>query len=431
MNDTNARLAVLLRRFLENTCTRPELQELLEMIARQPDSDMLRLSLEEQWKNVSGAEGISNAQEKLEELLRKTRPLAEETNINEGKKIRGLWPAVNRWPRVAVAAAFVLVLASSYYLYFMTSSSMPERSAGVSLHDVPPGSERAILTLADGREILLDSAGAGTLAKQGNTRILKLDKGALAYEATDQSTLRPHAEQYNTLATPHGGQFRVILPDGTQVWLNAASSLRYPAAFTGSRREVELTGEAYFEVATQSRHSSAISGKIPFIVRVNGMEVEVLGTHFNINAYENEEHVTTTLLEGSVAVTAVSYAGTNNGKKKEDRKLLKPGQQAQMDSPRMAGPTGDREIRIFSDVNTRAATGWKNGYFLFEHSSLAVVMRQLERWYDIEVVYQGAVPEQYFGGRIPRDLSLSKVTTILEQSGVQFKISGRQLIVLE
>lgn len=430
MSDPNERLAVLLRRFLENKCSRLELQELMEMIAQRPDSDALRHVMKEEWDNVAETEGISNAHARLEEMFRESRPGAGGANGVQRKHIKALWPAMNSWSRIAAAVAFVLILAGGYYLNFNGNTKTSVASAETTLEDIPPGSERAVLTLADGREILLDSRDPGAVATQGNVRILKLDSGLLAYEPIDD-TVPLNAEQYNVLATPRGGQFQLTLPDGTRVWLNAASSLRYPAAFTRSKREVELTGEAYFEVATWSGNSGSGSGKLPFIVRVNGMEVEVLGTHFNINAYENEANVETTLLEGSVAVTAASYTKTAINKSTESRKVLRPGQQAQIANPRAIVSDADQEIKVVSDVNTRAITAWKNGYFLFEHSSLPVVMRQLERWYNIDVVYEGAIPQQYFGGRIPRNLSLSELISVLEQNQVQFKISGRKLIILD
>lgn len=430
MSDSNERLAVLLRRFLEDRCTRVEVQELIDIIARRPDSGTLRELMKEQWNNISETEGIADPQAKLEKMLRETRPAADETNTEQGKDIRPLWPTMNSWARVAAAAAFVLVLAGGYYLNFNGSTKRSEVSIEPTVEDIPPGSERAVLTLADGRKILLDNRDPGAVATQGNVRILKLDSGLLAYQPIDQAA-SADAAQYNTLETPRGGQFQVTLPDGTRVWLNAASSLRYPATFSGSSREVELTGEAYFDVATRHENSSDGSAKIPFIVRVNGMKVEVLGTHFNINAYGNEETVETTLLEGSVAVTPVQHPEGNKHQSSEHRTVLRPGQQAQIANPRMGGTGDDQEVKVVSDVNLDAVIAWKNGYFLFEHSSLPVVMRQLERWYNIDVVYAGAIPQQFFGGRIPRNLSLSQVIFVLEQNAVKCEIRGRKLIILD
>lgn len=382
------------------------------MVAQHPDSEMLRHVLQEQWNNAGGTAGIPDAQAKLEDLLKTTRTDTGGTDA-AGDEITGLsrfWKG-SRW-RFAAAAA-ILFLAGGAYLLFGPKDQEPDILVKERPQDVAPGGERATLTLADGTAILLDSTGSGVLAQQSGMQIVKLDSGQLAYQAGDQGGTEK--EQYNTLTTPRGGQYRVTLPDGTRVWLNAASSLRYPAAFTGGERNVELNGEAYFEVASRE--------KMPFIVQLNGMEVEVLGTHFNIMAYEDENTIQTTLLEGSVAVSTKSPQAGNKKQETKNSKRLKPGQQA-----RLSKGTADLEI---AEVNTNEAVAWKDGFFQFERASLPVVMRQLERWYNIEVVYEGAIPEQYFGGRIPRNLPLSKIISVLEHNKVRFRIEGRRLIILK
>jgi ferric-dicitrate binding protein FerR (iron transport regulator) len=265
-------------------------------------------------------------------------------------------------------------------------------------NDIAPGGNKAMLTLADGSRIVLDEARNDTLGQQGNTSIIKTQNGQVQYHAAGNTA----TVTYNTLSTPRGGQYQLTLPDGTRVWLNAASSLHFPTAFTGNHRTVELTGEGYFEVA-------ALPGK-PFLVKANGADITVLGTHFNIMAYANEQAMAVTLLEGAV----------NVGRNGTVKKLL-PGQQARI--------TGNNSIMV-SGTDVQEAVAWKNGYFIFDRADITTVMRQLERWYDIEVVYEGAPPEMRFGGGMQRSLPLSGILRLLEKNGVLFKIEGRKITVL-
>jgi ferric-dicitrate binding protein FerR (iron transport regulator) len=226
-----------------------------------------------------------------------------------------------------------------------------------------------------------------------------MSNGQLIYKAKNSSGVA-----YNTMTTPKGRQFSLVLPDGTKAWLNAASSLRYPTAFVGRERKVEVTGEVYFEVAKNKQ--------MPFKVKVNeNMEVEVLGTHFNINSYSNEASINTTLLEGSVQISNQSQ-----------KQILKPGQQARVNN--------DQKINIVSDVNLKKVMAWKNGVFDFDDASLQEVMHQLERWYDIEVVYERGVPDIEFVGTLSRDLSLEDVLKGLKLSEVNFRIEGRKLVIM-
>jgi ferric-dicitrate binding protein FerR (iron transport regulator) len=246
----------------------------------------------------------------------------------------------------------------------------------------------------------LDSAANGMLATQGASQVIKQDNGQLAYTSDKQA--HTAALLYNTLSTPRGGQYRLTLPDGTGVWLNAASSITYPTAFAAHERKVSVTGEAYFEVAKDKSK--------PFHVQVNDMEVTVLGTYFNINAYTDEADIKTTLLEGSVNIS-----------KGGDTKLLRPGQQAQ------AGNAA--AIRVVDDVNTSQVVAWKNGLFDFKDADLKAVMRQLERWYDIEVEYKGAVSGYAFRGKLQRSLNLTQVLHILDEMEVKYTLQGRVLTV--
>ncbi|GAA3919335.1 DUF4974 domain-containing protein [Chitinophaga oryziterrae] len=305
-----------------------------------------------------------------------------------------------KWMAVAAAIALLIISAGAYLLLQPHKQPLPIAAVQPA---ITPGGNRAVLVLADGTQIPLDSAVNGTLAQQGNTQIIKPGSGHLTYTHNGAT---PNAEvQYNTLRTPRGGQFQLQLQDGTKVWLNAASSLKYPTAFTGKERNVELTGEAYFEVA----HSSAL----PFRVNINTgpMKVDVLGTRFNIMAYEEEELVKTTLLEGAVKVTGNGSA-----------KRLQPGQGASLNRH-------NGTMEVLDHVNTEEAVAWKNGSFQFEGNDIQSVMRQIARWYDVDVVYKAPVPA-HFRGIIPRNAEVSQLLHTLELTGeVHFEIRGKQIIV--
>ena len=293
--------------------------------------------------------------------------------------------------------------------------------------DAAPGGNRAILTLDDGRSIVLDSANKGALATQGSTQIVKLDDGKIAYHE-NKASAPDHTVSYNVMSTPRGGQYELTLPDGTRVWLNAASSIRYPTAFTGKERRVDIQGEVYFEVAANASQ--------PFIVGVNKKQtIEVLGTHFNVNAYQDETSINTTLITGSVRVRASAtapQASTQQGLTSRTSdpqaaasqlaRTLKPGQQAQLDA---AGA-----ITLIEHPDLDATMAWKNGYFSFDHSDIATVMRQLSRWYDMDVEFRGTPTHDVFGGDIRRSLPLSKVLHILQKSQVHFSIEEGKIIVM-
>lgn len=254
-----------------------------------------------------------------------------------------------------------------------------------------------VLTLDDGRAIMLDSIPGGFIARQNGAAVV-LGNGSLAYNGNGTAD----KVSYNTITIPRGRQFQVLLPDGTRVWLDAASSMRYPTSFTGAERRVEIAGEAYFEVAKNP--------SLPFRVKIQGKpaEIEVLGTRFNVNAYGNEASINTTLVEGSVKISAGS-----------DQVMIKPGQQAQVAS----------RIKVLNKADMQKVMAWKEGVFDFEDAGLEEVMRQLERWYDIEVVYEKGIPPIEFVGKMGRDLSLQEVLRGLEVSEVHFSMQGRKLVV--
>lgn len=293
------------------------------------------------------------------------------------------------------AASVLLLLAIGTYLWF-TNHTNTEPVLAANTQPIEAGRSGAILTLDNGVHVQLDSVPNGVIATQNGAEAVIRD-GQLTYQSTGNNS---GAVAYNTMFTPNGREFRLVLPDGTQVWLNAASSIRYPTVFAGKERRVEITGEAYFEVAKKAG--------MPFIVSASKKaEILVLGTSFNVNAYENETSLNTTLIEGAVKVNGA---------------IIKPGQQAQVVS---AGSP-----RIISGIDTDKVMAWKNGFFNFEGASVGEIMRQVARWYDIEVVYEKSQPHVEFEGKMTKDVSLNGLMVLLEKSGIHLRLEGRKLIVL-
>ena len=303
------------------------------------------------------------------------------------------------------AAAAVLLLGG--FLTYRFAFQEPNKSPIVNKtipekNDVAPGGNKAVLTLADGSTIILDSASNGNLAEQGNTKVIKLDDGQLAYNNAGIGS----EVVYNTVSTPRGGQYQLVLADGSKVWLNAASTLRFPTSFVGKERKVELEGEGYFEVAKNAA--------MPFKVDVDGKgEVEVLGTHFNINSYSNEPAINTTLIEGSVKVTGNLSGKTQN---------LNPGEQARINA---AG-----QVTLNRNINVDEIIAWKEGNFNFNSAGIEYIMRNVSRWYDLDVVYQGVPSKETFSGIVSRNSNLSEVLMIMKQAGIKFKIEGKKITVM-
>ncbi len=308
--------------------------------------------------------------------------------------------------RLAVAALILLSIGAGGYLFWRlhTQSDLANSKQPVPAHDVAPGNNKAQLTLADGRTITLDSAQKGVLASQTHTTVVKLDNGRIGYQADQAES--PATVAFNTLSTPRGGQYQLSLPDGSQVWLNAASSIRYPTAFIGKERRVTITGEAYFEIAPDPA--------MPFIVDVrssttdskNDLQVQVLGTHFNIDAYVEDSSVNTTLLEGAVRVTRGASAQT-----------LSPSQAL------LANTQG--RLQLVTNADVRKAVAWKNGRFLFQDDDITTITRQLSRWYDVDFQFEGTTSDHYTG-QISRQVNMSKVLKMLEAAGgISFSVQGK------
>ncbi|MDP2414706.1 FecR family protein [Daejeonella sp.] len=298
------------------------------------------------------------------------------------------------WPRVISAAAIIIIISigTLFYLDYIKKSKV-KHVISEAQNDISPGGNIATLTLADGRKISLTDAENGQLAEQSGIKISKTADGQLVYSISNSKN-SSQSLSYNIIETPPGGQYQVVLPDGSKVWLNSASSLRYPVRFSGNERKVEISGEAYFEVA----HNS----KMPFRVINRSQIVEVLGTHFNIMAYPDESSTNTTLLEGSVRII-----------KENKSKVISPGQQTRVKN-------GDIDV---ASVDVTQVTAWKEGYFMFKNEDIQSIMRQISRWYNLEVKYEGPIPEKVFGGKISRTRNVSEVLEILESTGsIRFKI---------
>lgn len=393
-------LKLFLEKCVSGTSTEKEHQQFMEWLETAAISDVEAV-LEEYPIHIP--EGYSpagkvdlNLVSKIEYALNQYESAKDAGRIHDKKSSQRLFL------RMAIAASFVIFISgiAAYFTLNHTRKDTLAKAAPKQLNDeITPGENKAILTLSDGSTIILDDAKNGQVAEQGGTRIAKLANGQLVYNASHS---KPTDVVSNILTTPRGGQFTLTLPDGSKVWLNSISSIKYPTAFIDSERKVEISGEAYFEIAHNAEK--------PFMVSVNGMVVKVLGTHFNINAYHDETSVKATLLEGSINLTKGTATTT-----------LSPGQQARL--------SNGEDIEVINNVDVGQVVAWKNGYFSFNRAGLQAVMRQIARWYDVDIAYEGKIPEREFGGKIDRNANISEVLKILEESKVHFRIDGKSIIV--
>lgn len=394
---TEQRAKYLLSLYFRQGCTPPEQEELYQWIHDCPDDEDLRRVMQEVWADFAPTDVMDDdrAKQMLSRIL---------ITAHDAPSVKGLIrPMARKW----MAAAAVLVIAGSVSFYYLhrrkstTSLAAPPEIAKINVPkgDVLPGTTNATLTLDDGSSIVLDTVSGTTVASQGSTRIIK-QNGQVVYQNRNNAS-NTASLIYNTLSTSRGHEYPLTLSDGTKVWLNASSSIRFPVQFSDKQRAVSITGEVYFEVAKNSK---------PFSVSVGDARVEVLGTHFNINAYEDEARLNTTLIEGAVRITKGSSS-----------MVLAPGQQAQIRK------NGSMELN--KDADTEEAISWTQGYFHFKDASLETVLRQLSRWYDVDVIYEKHPADETFSGDIQKSLSLSQVLKILEKSQVRFQISGKRLIV--
>lgn len=375
----NTQLPLLLQKYLTDSINKEELTLLNTLVNDAENNKELSAFLDEYLLDIPiAAETSSIVKEKsaLKLLERIT-----ESSVRRVHLLKTTW--------FRYAAAVILILCSAAYFWLSnkkTEPSLASAEAGRTLlnTDIAPGRDRAVLTLANGRQIILDSA-QGNIVRQGSLTVVN-STGKLDYEGIGT------AVEFHTLTTPKGGQYQLVLPDGSKVWLNAASSITYPTVFVGKDRTVSITGEAYFEVANDK-------SKV-FHVRTPKEEITVLGTNFNINAYSNEETSKTSLLEGAIKI---------------GNTILKPGQ-AYMNGKVVT-------------TNIEQDIAWKKGFFNFEDADLPAVMRQLERWYDIEVKYKGTMHERVFSGELSKNLPLSEIINILKDIHVNFRMEGRTLVI--
>lgn len=390
---SEGRIDDLVAKFFQQTCTAAEKRELATWIEQSADDAALQRVLERAWANYEPVADLTATASSriMDDILGRQGAAPVTTRV---RPMRKTW-------RYAAAAVTIVALAGGYIVWKSRpqTPSAPAVAKMVKKEVPPPGGNRATLTMADGSVIPLDSTMNNTVFAGNNVRIVKTDSGLVTYQ---QLAVRDAKPSYNTLAVPAGGQFRVILADGTKVWLNAMSSLRYPDMFPEGPRKVELTGEAYFEVSASAAQ--------PFLVKVNDMELTVLGTSFNVTAYPDEVFVNTTLLSGKVVV-----------KHNNVSLPLKQGYQAALN--RRTGQLTSMQ------VNAEEAVAWKNGKFLFNATPLKDIMRQLSRWYNIEIVYAGEVNEQFYA-EIPRFANAAEALKILELTGkVHFRLEGRRVTV--
>jgi len=388
-----ARFEYLFQQYLRKSYTEAEREEFFALL-QQPGYPALLDQLSEQY-DVPANQAPDVDEQAAEEIL-----AAILTISRPAPKPSGRVHVLRKWGWAA--AAILLITVGAYLLSVQRKNTTVNIPGTSKLADIAPGKQGAILTLADGSQVVLDSLANGIVARQNGAQVV-LKNGQLSYDALGQATAEI---TYNTISAPRGRQFQLVLPDGSRVWLNAASSLTYPTAFSGRERSVKISGEAYFEIARDEQR--------PFKVNIdNETGIQVLGTRFNVHAYPEEASVKTTLLEGSVRM----ISGKHNA-------LLAPGQAAQI-----SGKAG-QPIQIINNTDPGKALAWKNGLFDFEDTSLEEVMRQLARWYDIEIVYETGIPPIVFGGKISRDMMLSDLLKVLDDSEVHFRTEGRRLIVM-
>ena len=373
----------LYEKYIAGKCSEDELVEL----ENYQDSLILK---EQVWDNT-----IMGDSEEIKQSIQ----IDLSNSIQEYNRIRKF--KTRAW-QSAAAAVLIIISTSIYYFQGSPEQVLVNTETPRFKNDVAPGNNKAVLTLDDGSKIDLDDAKTGILASESNVDIKKTGEGKLEYTASVQDA---KIIKYNVLRTPMGGEYQLVLPDGSKVWLNSGSTLRFPTSFVGSERIVELKGEAYFDITKNS--------KMPFLVRTNNaMDIKVLGTQFNIMAYDDEKNINTTLIEGSVEVL-----------KGLGKTMLKPGQEAVLNK-------GSGNIKV-SIADLEQAIAWKNGYFIFSNENIESIMRKVSRWYNVDVIYEGNLSNKDFVGTISRNKNVSELLKMLELTGaVHFSIDGRRITVM-
>ncbi len=382
----------LIKKYLDGTATQEE-EALLQSWYLETARDEPAILQEPDYPTI-GAEILQKLRAEQQEPRRLDRPQPPTPDQPEPK------PVIRIWPRVAVAAAIVLALSVGSLFVLHKKPAPAIVQAQPTNNDLPPAGIRATLTLIGGKTVPLDSTQNNTLAQQGNTTLQSHD-GQLIY-GPGRPTTQTSTTAYNTLTTTPGEHYAVTLPDGTKAWLNAGSSITYPTTFTGSERRVTVTGELYFEIFHNPKQ--------PFRITVKGQTVEDIGTHLDIKAYDDDSTINTTLLEGSIQLSKGPVSIT-----------LKPGQQATI-------RPDDNSFQV-KTVDADQAIAWKNGYFSFDHADIQTVMREIARWYNVQVIFKGTLPKTKFQGKVYRNIDASKALKILSFFGAHFQIEGKTIIV--
>ncbi|MGN6420561.1 MAG: FecR family protein [Pseudobacter sp.] len=399
-------LSYYIDRYTTGTITSEELKVLARLLKDPTNQAVLQQLMDDSWTSWQDHQmDFSDVTDRVETALQQriaAKAGVADTNMDTAPAQRV--HVLRKW---AWAAAIVFVAGTGIAIALSSGGQSDKLQSGIP-SAILPGGDKAVLTLADGTEIILDSTANGNLAQQGNAAIVKMNDGQIVYNVKD---ITGNEVMMNTMATPKGGQYQLVLPDGSRVWLNAASSIQFPVAFAGATRRVKISGEVYFEIAQNKEK--------PFFVELDGKSaVQVLGTSFNVNSYANEENIKTTLVEGSVRVGKIP----EQVPAEKTGVLLKPGQQAVLHK-------SDGSVSV-QPADIEQILAWKNGLFNFNGLALPVVMRQLERWYNIEVKYEGNTPDLIFRGKMFRSSNLSDALDILQKLGVKCRLEGKTLFVL-
>lgn len=411
MTETVHRLQELFSKFTLGSLTESETLEFFKLIEDYPHL-ISKLGKETLSKDFPLQHSLSSQSKDLilETIFAVARNHSDGRSLAEREARFGVHTRNKWW----WAAASVVILA--IITFFLIKPDAQERQTvknEPASEEIHAGIDGAILTLADGKQVLLDSIENGIISLAGNSSAEVVD-GVLLYESIKGGADgKSKGAGYNTITTPNGRQFHLKLSDGTAVWLNAASSVRYPSFFSGNKREVEVTGEVYFEVAENPR--------IPFRVSINKqVEIEVLGTNFNVKAFETENSISATLLDGRIRIKKTGKDARNS-----HYSDLRPGQQAQINT----ATDQSSEVKILSEVDLPQVMAWKNGLFNFENASIEEIMQQFERWYDIKVKFENGVPDIALSGKLNRGVSLNELLPALNKMGLNYILEGRELII--
>ncbi|MBS7563891.1 FecR domain-containing protein [Mucilaginibacter sp. Bleaf8] len=396
MNNKKFRLLYLFDKYYKKTASSAEIGELFYLLNLDRHDRETTLLLKKAWDELQADTKIIPA-EKSEAILNNILHKANQPLLISTPQSN---PKSNLWLKLSIAASVLLVGGLTVFIKFKASDQTLPKHRIAKVETTSQHERHPVLKLSNGTMIVLDEAHKGLLSKQGGVEISKSKEGMLVFNTISHNTAKT---VYSTIATPAGIQYQVVLPDGSKVWLNAASSLTFPSSFTGKTRNVQVAGEAYFEVAKNAKQ--------PFVVQSGLTRIQVVGTHFNVRNYENESAAKTTLLEGGIRIT--------DGR---DENILKPGDQASIRT--------NSSMQIERDVNTAEITGWKNGVFVFDDATISEVLQEAARWYDLNIIYQGKIPAKKFTGTLPRKVKVDELLEMLRYTGVNLKADGKNIIVL-